>query len=113
MWFAIQPVDMRLFVVFSDADAAVNARAKTLEPGSAAEMAALVAAVRRGNAKASELLWQRCCVIAKRVALRWASNVSDADDLSQEALLRAVESFAALRNPAALQRWMQVVVTRS
>jgi RNA polymerase sigma-70 factor (ECF subfamily) len=47
------------------------------------------------------------------VARRWASNGADADDLSQEALLRAVESFDGLRNPAALNGWMQVIVTRS
>jgi RNA polymerase sigma factor (sigma-70 family) len=33
--------------------------------------------------------------------------------LEVDALLRAVESFDALRNPAALNSWMQVIVTRS
>jgi RNA polymerase sigma-70 factor, ECF subfamily len=91
----------------------VNARATTPEPGSAAQITALVAAVRLGNPQANDALWERCCVVAQRVARRWASNGADADDLSQEALLRAVESFGALRNPAALHSWMQVIVTRS
>ena len=76
-------------------------------------MAGLVLGVRLGNLDANELLWQRCCVVAKRVARRWAGNGADADDLSQEALLRAVESFQGLRNPAALHGWMQVIVKRS
>jgi RNA polymerase sigma-70 factor, ECF subfamily len=91
----------------------VNARATTPEQGSAAEMTALVAAVRLGNSQANDALWERCCVVAQRVARRWAGNGVDADDLSQEALLRAVESFDGLRNPAALHSWMQVIVTRS
>jgi len=37
----------------------------------------------------------------------------DADDLSQEALLRAIESFSLLREPSALVNWLQVVVRRS
>jgi RNA polymerase sigma factor (sigma-70 family) len=76
-------------------------------------MAALVAAARLGNADANDALWQCCCLVAKRVARRWAGNAADADDLSQEALLRALESFDRLRNPAALHCWMQVIVTRS
>ena len=82
-------------------------------PGSPAELTALVAAVRLGDARANDALWQRCCVVAQRVARRWAGSGADADDLSQEALLRAVESFHGLRNPAALHGWMQVIVTRS
>jgi RNA polymerase sigma-70 factor, ECF subfamily len=63
--------------------------------------------------EANAAVWARCCVVAQRVARRWASSDAEADDLSQEALLRAVESFACLRNPAALSGWMQVIVTRS
>jgi RNA polymerase sigma-70 factor (ECF subfamily) len=47
------------------------------------------------------------------MAQRWASNGVDIEDLSQEALLRAVESFPTLRDPAALISWLQVVVRRS
>jgi RNA polymerase sigma-70 factor (ECF subfamily) len=66
-----------------------------------------------GNPEENEALWQRCCVVAKRVARRWAGSSADADDLSQEALLRAVESFDGLRNQGALNNWMRVIVTRS
>jgi|GEM_PF-3531607 len=37
----------------------------------------------------------------------------DAEDLSQEALLHAIESFSSLRDPSALVKWLQVVVWRS
>jgi RNA polymerase sigma factor (sigma-70 family) len=37
----------------------------------------------------------------------------DPDDLSQEALLHAIESFSSLRDPSALVRWLQVLVRRS
>jgi len=91
----------------------VNARANTPEQGSSAEVTALVALVRLGNAEANDALWQRCCVVAQRVARRWAGSGADADDLSQEALLRAIESFDGLRDPAALHGWLQVIVSRS
>ena len=91
----------------------MNARATTPEQGSSAEVTALVALVRLGNAEANDALWQRCCVVAQRVARRWAGSGADADDLSQEALLRAIESFDGLRDPAALHGWLQVIVSRS
>ena len=91
----------------------MNARANTPEQGSSAEVTALVALVRLGNAEANDALWQRCCVVAQRVARRWAGSGADADDLSQEALLRANESFDGLRDPAALHGWLQVIVSRS
>ena len=91
----------------------MNARANTPEQGSSAEVTALVALVRLGNAEANDALWQRCCVVAQRVARRWAGSGADADDLSQEALLRAIESFDGLRDPAALHGWLQVIVSRS
>jgi RNA polymerase sigma-70 factor, ECF subfamily len=47
------------------------------------------------------------------VASRSAGRGIDVDDLSQEALLRAVESFSSLRDPSALSGWLQVVVRRS
>jgi len=73
----------------------------------------LVHAVNSGDVAASDVLWQRCTVVARRVARRWAGSSADAEDLSQDALLRAFESFRALRNPAALTSWMQVIVTRA
>ena len=52
-------------------------------------------------------------IVARQVARRWAGSGLEADDLSQEALLRAVESFSSLRDPAALVNWLQMVVRRS
>ena len=91
----------------------VNARASTPAFDRASELTALVAAVKVGDAEANAALWQRCSVVAQRVARRWAGSAADAEDLSQEALLRAFESFQGLRNPAALTSWMQVIVTRA
>ena len=48
-----------------------------------------------------------------RVARRCAVRGVEADDLSQEALLHAIESFSSLRDPSALVNWLQVVVRRS
>lgn len=76
-------------------------------------LAELARAARLGDPRANELLWSRCTALAKQLARRWASNSVDAEDLSQEALLRAVESFSALREPMALLSWLHVVVWRS
>jgi len=51
--------------------------------------------------------------LARQVARRFATSGIDADDLSQEALLQAIESFSSLRDPSALVKWLQVVVRRS
>ena len=78
-----------------------------------ATLAELADAARSGDMRASDALWARCSVMARQVARRWANNGVDVEDLSQEALLRAIESFAALRDPASLVSWLQVVVKRS
>lgn len=59
------------------------------------------------------MLWARCTIVARQLAQRWANGGVDVEDLSQDALLHAVESFSALRDPAALVSWLQVVVRRS
>jgi RNA polymerase sigma-70 factor, ECF subfamily len=73
----------------------------------------LIQAARSGDARASQALWERCSVLARQVARRCAVSGIDADDLSQEALLHAIESFSSLRDPSALVSWLQVVVRRS
>jgi len=40
-------------------------------------------------------------------------NSADADDVSQEALLRVFQSLDHVRDPSALPGWMQVVVVRT
>jgi len=73
----------------------------------------LIEAARSGDRRASQALWRRCSIVARQVARRSVGRNIDADDLSQEALLRAVESFSSLRDPSALVNWLQVVVRRS
>jgi len=63
--------------------------------------------------RASRALWERCSVVARQIARRFAVSGIDVEDLSQEALLRAIESFSSLRDPSALAKWLQVVVRRS
>jgi RNA polymerase sigma-70 factor, ECF subfamily len=92
---------------------AVNAEATSSAKERAVSTTAEIEPAGKGKPEENAALWQRCCAVAQRVARRWAGSGADADDLSQEALLRAVESFDGLRNPAALSGWMQVIVTRS
>ncbi len=79
----------------------------------ATEMAELVLAARRGETRGDSALWRRCTVVAQRIARRWAQSAADADDVSQEALLRAFQSLDSVRDPAALPGWLQVVVVRT
>jgi RNA polymerase sigma factor (sigma-70 family) len=58
-------------------------------------------------------LWARCFAVAKQMARHWSGNSADAEDLTQDALLSAIESFKDLRDPASLLSWLQVVVRRS
>ena len=89
------------------------ARVPVAHPPGVATLAELAALVQLGDLRARDALWARCSVFAKQVARRCGGNAVDVDDLSQEALLRAVESFSSLRDPAALISWLQVVVRRS
>jgi len=66
-----------------------------------------------GDLRARNALWARCSIFAKQVVRRCGGNTADIDDLSQEALLCAFESYSSLRDPAALLSWLRVVVTRS
>lgn len=90
-----------------------QARARLEGPVSRPLTTELIHAARSGDARASQALWERCSVLAKQVARRCAISGIDADDLSQEALLQAIESFSSLRDPTALVSWLQVVVRRS
>ncbi|HEX3853084.1 MAG TPA: sigma-70 family RNA polymerase sigma factor [Polyangiaceae bacterium] len=89
------------------------ARVPVAQPVGAATLGELAALVQLGDLRARDALWARCSVFAKQVARRCGGSAVDVDDLSQEALLRAVESFSSLRDPAALISWLQVVVRRS
>ena len=89
------------------------ARARSVEQASRPLTTELIEAIRSGDQRASQTLWRRCSVLAKQVARRFAASGIDADDLSQEALLHAIESFSSLRDPSALVKWLQVVVRRS
>jgi RNA polymerase sigma-70 factor, ECF subfamily len=88
-------------------------RARLGEQASPPLSTELIEAARSGDQRASQVLWKRCSAVARQVARRSAGRGIDADDLSQEALLRAVESFSSLRDPSALVNWLQVVVRRS
>jgi RNA polymerase sigma-70 factor (ECF subfamily) len=83
------------------------------QPAGVATLAELAALVQLGDLRARDSLWARCSVFAKQIARRCGGSAVDVDDVSQEALLRAVESFSSLRDPAALISWLQVVVRRS
>ncbi|MES1177096.1 MAG: sigma-70 family RNA polymerase sigma factor [Myxococcales bacterium] len=73
----------------------------------------LAVAAKHGDSRANAELWSRCTVMATRMARCWTGNGADVDDLSQEALLCALESFSELREPSALIGWLQVVLRRS
>ena len=88
-------------------------QARLGEPASPPLSKELIEAARSGDRRASQALWERCSVVARQVARGSAGSGLGAEDLSQEALLHAVESFSSLRDPSALVSWLQVVVRRS
>jgi RNA polymerase sigma-70 factor, ECF subfamily len=90
-----------------------SVRARFKEQGSAPSLSELATAAGLGDSRAAAALWARCSVVATQVARCWANDSAEAEDLSQEALLRVVESFSALRDPAAVVGWLRVIVQRS
>ncbi|MEO8900378.1 MAG: sigma-70 family RNA polymerase sigma factor [Polyangiaceae bacterium] len=77
------------------------------------DMAELVVAARKGDTAASRALWAHCSTLARRIARRWTSNLADAEDISQEALLYAFKDLDSVRDPTALVGWLQVVIVRA
>jgi len=112
---SIQPIDLRHFVVLSKEVTPRHARAtaRFREQASPPLAPELIEAARSGDRRASQALWERCSAVARQVARRCAVSGVDADDLSQEALLHAIESFSTLRDPSLLVNWLKVLVWRS
>jgi RNA polymerase sigma-70 factor (ECF subfamily) len=76
--------------------------------------AALVHAVRRGEARAADRLLARYLRPCRAVALAVTGSEADADDVCQEALAVAVERIDECREPDKFGRWlMQIVRNRA
>lgn len=50
---------------------------------------------------------RRTCV---RIAWRWANNLAEAEDIAQDAVLRAWDKKHTLRDPKARRQWLRVIV---
>jgi RNA polymerase sigma-70 factor, ECF subfamily len=72
--------------------------------------ASLVARVRRGDAAAFEVLVRRHCRAAYLVALARVGERADAEDVCQEALLRAWERIQECRDPSRFAGWLLTIV---
>lgn len=72
--------------------------------------AALVARSRLGDARAFEQLVRRHLRVAHGVASRLVGNPADADDVVQDAFVRALERLDDCRNPARFRAWFLAIV---
>lgn len=72
--------------------------------------AALVDRARRGDAAAFEQLVRRHLRVAHAVALRQTGNPSDAEDVVQDAFVRALERLDDCRDPARFRAWLLTIV---
>lgn len=72
--------------------------------------AALVARARLGDARAFEQLVRRHLRVAHGVASRLVGNPADADDVVQDAFVRALERLDDCRNPARFRAWFLAIV---
>ena len=57
-----------------------------------------------------EWKWDEVRRTCLRLAYRWAKNSGEAEDIAQDALLRAWDKRATLRNPKARTQWLGVIV---
>lgn len=76
----------------------------------AARDAALVAAVRRGDAAAADVLVRRHFRAAWAVAMALLGNASDAEDVCQDAFVRALERIEECRKPDRFVYWLLQIV---
>jgi RNA polymerase sigma-70 factor (ECF subfamily) len=72
--------------------------------------AALVALARQGDARAFEQLVRRHLRVAYAVALRQVGNADDADDVVQDAFVRALERLEDCREPERFRAWLLTIV---
>ncbi len=67
---------------------------------------ALVAGIRRGDAAAAAMLFQRYRPLVQRTLLRILGVDSELQDAMQETFIRALDSARLLRDPQALPSWL-------
>lgn len=72
--------------------------------------AALVERARRGDGGAFELLVRRHLTSAHSVARRMTGDPHDAEDVCQEAFVRALERIEQCRQPEAFRGWLLTIV---
>jgi RNA polymerase sigma factor (sigma-70 family) len=70
----------------------------------------LVALTASGNGEAFAVIFRRYEQRLIRTALRIAGNVSDAEDIVQEALMKAHKNIAAFRFESSLSTWLTQIV---
>lgn len=75
--------------------------------------AALVVAARAGELWAQEALFVRHAGRAVRLAQRMLGNSNDADDVVQDAFVRALSHLAKLDNPQAFGAWLTTLVVHT
>ncbi len=72
--------------------------------------AVLVARVRRGDSRAFDLLVRRHLRAAHAVARARLDNPADADDVCQDAFIKALERIDDCRNPEGFRGWLLAIV---
>jgi len=70
----------------------------------------LVAQVKRGDAKAFDKLVRRHLRAAHAVARARLSDASDADDVCQDAFIKALEAIDKCRDPEKFRSWLMTIV---
>lgn len=76
------------------------------EPGAGPPDERLVAAVRRGDARAADALVRRHYRAVYLVTLAVLGNAADAEDACQDALVRALERIDDCRDPRRFAHWL-------
>lgn len=79
-------------------------------PPSQEEDARLVVRSRDGDGEAFELLVRRHLAVARRVALGVTKNTHDADDVCQEAFVKALTKIEDCRKPERFRSWLLTIV---
>lgn len=75
------------------------------------EDSALVAAAKRGDARAFTRLTKPCMPALRSLTYRMAGHPDDAEDLRQEALLRAFTQLGSFRGDASFKTWLFSIAT--
>lgn len=77
------------------------------------ELKDLIKGLKRGKRKAYDFLYDQYAGLFYTICMRYASNQQEAEDLTQEAILKIVKNIDSFKNDGSFEGWMKRIVVNT